>query len=276
MGRRRALRRRLVVAILLLLSVALLTVYFRESSDGPVHRAQERALRLFAPLQEGSARAIKPFRDAWNWTADLFDARAENRRLEDEVERLRQQSGRELALDEENRELRALLKMERDPLFPRDVRFVPARVIARSPSVWYSTVTINAGSNDGIALYDAVVNGQGLVGRVSAVTSDASQVALITDQESFVDGMVLPGGAQGLLSGSVTGDLALEYVDKSHRVEKGQVVVTSGRQGSIFVRGIPIGTVSDVAQQDVELYQSISVTPYVDFHTLDAVSVVVR
>ena len=54
----------------------------------------------------------------------------------------------------------------------------------------------------------------------------------------------------------------------------GQIVVTSGQQGSIFTRGIPVGQVSSVAQQDVELYQSISVTPYVDFHTLDLVMVV--
>ena len=92
MGRRVALRRRLIAAVLLLLSVALLTLYFRESSDGPVHRAQERALRFLAPLQDGTARVVEPFRDGWNWVAELFDAKSENRRLRDEVARLRQQT----------------------------------------------------------------------------------------------------------------------------------------------------------------------------------------
>jgi rod shape-determining protein MreC len=85
--------------------------------------------------------------------------------------------------------------------------------------------------------------------------------------------MVVPNGAQGLVAGSVTGDVTLQYVDRSEKVVNGQVVVTSGMENSIFTRGIPIGQVSAVAQQDVELYQSISVTPYVDFHTLDLVMV---
>ena len=276
MGRRRALRRRLIAAVLLFLSVALLTLYFRESPDGPVHRAQERALRVLAPLQHGTARAVEPFRDGWNWVAELFAARSENERLREEVERLRQATAEELVTRQENEELRTLLEMKRDPLFPRDVTFVNARVIARSPTAWDAKITIDAGSDDGVALYDAVVNGQGLVGRVTAVSASASRVTLIIDQESYVDSRVLPGGVQGLLAGSVTGDLSLQYVDKAHRIARGQAVVTSGREGSIFVRGIPIGTVSDVRQQDVELYQSVTVTPYVDFHTLDLVMVVVR
>ena len=276
MGRRRALRRRLVAVILLLLSVALLTLYFREPSDGPVHHAQERALRLVAPLQDGTARVIKPFRDSWNWVADLFDAQSQNGDLRAEVERLRQQAARELALERENDELRDLMKVRDDPIFPRDVTLVNARVIARSPTAWYSTITVNVGTDDGVKLYDAVVNGQGLVGRVSSLSPNAAQVTLLTDQDSYVDSSILPGGAQGLLAGSVTGDVSLQYVDKSQRVERGQIVVTSGRSASIYVKDIPIGTVSEVAQQDVELYQSVSVVPYVDFHTLDLVMVVTR
>lgn len=276
MGRRVALRRRVIAAVLLLLSVALLTLYFRESSDGPVHRVQGRALRILAPLQDGTARLVQPFRDGWNWVAEVFDAKSENRRLRDEVARLRQQTARELATQRENETLRGMLEMRRDPLYPKDVVFVNARVIARSPTAWYTKVTIDVGADDGVRLYDAVVNDEGLVGRVSSVSATASQVTLVTDQDSFVDSVVLPGGAQGLLAGSVTGDLTLEYVDKEHRVERGQVVVTSGRSGSIFVRGIPIGTVSAVGQQDVELYQSVSVAPYVDFRTLDLVMVVTR
>ena len=74
----------------------------------------------------------------------------------------------------------------------------------------------------------------------------------------------------------VTGDLTMQYVDKNERVKVGQYVVTSGRQGSIFVRGIPIGVVESVGSQEVELYQSIAVGPFVDFRKLDLVQVVVR
>lgn len=276
MNRRRVLQRRLVAAVLVLLSVAMLTLYFREAEGGVVHRVQDGALRVVAPLQEGSARAIAPFRDGWNWVADLFAAKAENERLRAEVDELRAAVAEELAVQAENDELRGLVGMQRARIFPRDVEFVPARVIARSTTAWYSTVTIDVGRDDGVRVYDAVVNGQGLVGRVVSVKATASQVQLLTDQQSYVDAMLVPGGAQGLLAGSVTGALSLQYVDKSEEVKVGQYVVTSGREGSIFVRGIPIGQVESVAAQEVELYQNIAVRPAVDFRKLDLVLVVRR
>ena len=273
MARKRALRRRIVVAILVVLSVALLTVYFRESSDGPVHQAEASAMHVVAPLQSGTARVIKPFRDGWNWMTGLFGAQSQNRTLRAEVQQLRGQLAQQLVQQQQTTELHGLLQMRDSSVFPRGTNFADARVIARSTTAWYSTVTIDAGSDQGVRLNDAVVNGQGLVGRVSAVTPDASEVTLITDQDSYVDAMVVPSGAQGMLAGSVTGDVTLQYVDRSEKVVTGQDVVTSGMKGSIFTRGIPIGQVSAVAQQDVELYQSISVTPWVDFHTLDLVMV---
>jgi rod shape-determining protein MreC len=277
-ARKRALRRRAIAALLLVLSVAMLTLYFRETAGGAVHRVQETSLTVISPLQRGAARAIKPFRDAWHWVGDLFHAKSENADLKQEIAKLQLDDARYLTIQQENDQLRALLAIKRDHIFANGtndgLRLIPARVIARSTNVWYSTVTIDVGRSAGIAVYDAVVNGEGLVGRVTAVTDNACQVTLITDQQSFVDAMVLPGGGQGLVAGSVTGDLTLQYVDKSQVVKVGQDVVTSGMRDSIFVPGIPIGVVTGVAQQDVELYQSISIRPLVDFHKLDFVMVV--
>jgi rod shape-determining protein MreC len=275
-NRRRVLRRRIVVAVLLLLSVALLTAYFRESDSGVAHSVQSGVISVVSPLQSGTATATKPFRDAWNWVGDLFSAKSQNKALKQEVQQLRAGLAQELTTQSENDELRAMLQFQKDHVFPKGVTLVTARVVARSTSAWYSTATINAGSSVGVKVYDAVVNGQGLVGRVTKVTANAAQVMLVTDQQSFVDAMVEPGGAQGIVSGSVTGDVTLEYVDKNEKVEVGQDVVTSGRNGSIFVKGILIGTVESVGSQEVELYQSIAVKPSVDFRKLDIVSVITR
>jgi rod shape-determining protein MreC len=275
-NRRRALRRRIVVAVLLLLSIALLTAYFRESDSGVAHTVQGGVLTAVAPLQSGTARATKPFRDAWNWVGDLFSAKSQNKALKQEVQQLRAGLAEELTTQSENAQLRALLDFQKDQVFPKGVQMVTARVIDRSTSAWYSTATINAGSTDGVGVYDPVVNGQGLVGRVTKVTPNASQVMLVTDQQSFVDAMVEPGGAQGIAGGSVTGDVTLDYVDKNEKVKVGQYVVTSGRNGSIFVPGIPIGQVESVGSQEVELYQSIAVKPFVDFRKLDIVAVITR
>ena len=268
------------MAVLLLLSVALLTAYFRESESGVAHKVQDGVLTVVSPLQSGTATLTKPFRDAWNWVGDLFSAKSENKALKQEVRQLRAALAQELTTQAENEQLRAALDFQEDQVFPKNVELVAARVVARSTSAWYSTVTVNAGSSDGVEVYDPVVNGQGLVGRVTKVNLNAAQVMLVTDQQSFVDAMIEPGdetgSAQGMVSGSVTGDLTLEYVDKNEKVEVGQYVVTSGRNGSVFIKGIPIGQVERVGQQDVELYQSIAVKPFVDFRKLDIVQVITR
>jgi rod shape-determining protein MreC len=275
-NRRRVLRRRIVLAVLLLLSVALLTAYFRESDSGIAHGVQSGVLRVVGPLQSGTARATKPFRDGWNWVGDLFSAKSQVKALKNEVQQLRAGLASELTTQAENDQLRALLDFQKDRVFPKGVNLVTARVIARSTSAWYSTVTINAGSDAGVDVYDPVINGQGLVGRITKVNANAAQVMLVTDQQSYIDSIVEPGGAQGIVSGSVTGDVTLEYVDKNEKVKVGQYIVTSGRDSSVFVRGIPIGQVESVGTQEVELYQSIAIKPWVDFRRLDIVQVVIR
>ena len=264
------------MAVLLLLSVALLTAYFRESDSGVAHSVQGAVLTVVSPLQSGTATATKPFRDAWNWVGDLFSAKSENKSLKKEVQQLRAGLANELTTQSENDQLRAMLDFQKNQVFPKDVTLVTARVVARSTSAWYSTATINAGSSEGVKVYDPVVNGQGLVGRVTKVYANSASVMLVTDQQSSVAAMVEPGGAQGLINGSVTGDVTLEYVDKNEKVKVGQYVVTSGRNGSVFVRGIPIGVVESVGTQEVELYQSIAVKPFVDFRKLDLVQVITR
>jgi rod shape-determining protein MreC len=261
-------------------AIGMLTFFYRESAGGFVHRVQDGALRMVSPLQKGAARAIKPFRDAWNWTADLFHANSQNKELRRQLAQLRINAAQLAATQEQNKELSGLLRWAHGGVFPATSTRIVARVIARSTLAWYSTVTIDGGRSAGVHVYDAVVNDQGLVGRVTSVTSDAAQVTLITDEESYVDAETLASNgnphatAQGGVAGSVTGDLTMEYVDRSAKVQVGQFVITSGMKDSIFVRGIPIGEVTSVGRQDVNLYQSISVKPFVDFHTLDMVMVV--
>lgn len=285
MNRRRVLRRRIVLAVLLLSSVALLTAYFRESGGGVARNIQGGVLRVLAPLESGTATATKPFRDAWNWTGELFHAKSENKALTREVERLRAAVATELTTQTENQQLRSLLDYRNDPVFPKGAEMVTTRVIDRSTSAWYSTAVISAGADDGVQVDDAVVGVRidddevtslGLAARVVTVYPSSSLIMLVTDQQSFVDAMIEPGGAQGIAGGSVTGDMTMRYVDKSEKVKVGQYVVTSGRNGSIFVQGIPIGQVESVSAQEVELYQSIAIQPFVDFRKLDLVAVITR
>jgi rod shape-determining protein MreC len=272
-------RRRAALAIFVALSVGMLTAYFGESSGGFFHTFQRGAQEAFAPIETGAGRALKPFRDLFGWFGDTLDAKGENKKLESEVEGLREQLGRSVTAERDNRELRGLVKLSRDEGFPQATKPVAARVIARSPTVWYSSVKIDKGSSDGVKRNQPVIAAGGLAGKVTRVTGGTAEVALITDASSAVSAQIMPNGANGIVKPEVgrPEDLLLDFVQKGRRVTEGTTVVTSGftssRVESLFPRGIPIGKVTRVDLDEVELYQRVHIEPFADIRRIDFVQV---
>jgi rod shape-determining protein MreC len=152
-------------------------------------------------------------------------------------------------------------------------------VIARSPTVWYSAITIDKGSDQGLRVNQPVITGSGLVGKVSDVAPDASRVTLLTDHTSGVSAQVVPDGANGLVKATVgnPSDLILDFVQKGRPVPRGATVITSGWRSSklesLFPRGIPIGEVTHVDSDERELYQRVHLRPFADVRDLDFVEV---
>jgi rod shape-determining protein MreC len=272
-------RRRAVLAVLVGLSIALLTAYFGESASGGLHAIQRGFLEAMAPLQEGASRALKPARDLTGWVGDAFDAKSENKDLKKQVRQLRGQLASAQTGERDAEQLRSLVGFNRSDRFPTSYDRVAGRVIGRSPTVWYSTITIDKGSDQGVNTDQPVVNGDGLVGRVSDVSGDAARVTLITDHTSGVSAQIVPEGANGLVKATVgnPSDLILDFVQKGRTVRKGATVVTSGwrssRVESLFPRGIPIGRVTRVDSQERELYQRVHLHPFADLRRLDIVEV---
>src|SRR5436190_12092700 len=131
-------RRRAVLAILLAVSLVLLTIYFSEPVTGGLHSIQRGAGEVLSPMEEGAARIFKPFSDLANWVGDVGDAKKENKQLKTEVKTLRGQLA-QLATDKrEAEQLRALTGLSAN--LPAGAKTVTARVIAHSPTVWYSTI----------------------------------------------------------------------------------------------------------------------------------------
>jgi rod shape-determining protein MreC len=273
-------RRRAVVLTLSLLSLALVTVYFRESDSGVLHGFQSTGAAILRPFEVGAERVASPFRDATGWFGGLLDAKSENKRLKEEVERLRQQGILSESYARENAQLKALLRYRQGPRFPDDYRAVSARVIARAPTQFEQQIVVSAGKNDGIAKHDAVVAGEGLVGEVTKVASNVAQVTLLTDESSAVSAIDVRTNAAGIVEHSESGSLVLDRVTKDQVVEPGEVVVTSGfRSGaltSLYPRGIPIGVVTSSGQSDTDIYKHIQLDPFVDFSKLEAVIVLVK
>jgi rod shape-determining protein MreC len=268
-------RRRAALAAFVALSVALLTAYFGESGGGFLHALQRGAQEALAPIETGASRALKPVRDLFGWVGDTIDAKDENERLKREVERLRAEVARAQTDRRDARELRGLVGLRRDEGFPQGTRPVTSRVIARSPTVWYSSVKIDKGSDDGVRADQPVIAAGGLAGKVTSVTGGSAQVTLLTDASSAVSAQVMPEGANGIVKPEVGNprDLLLDFVEKGRRVTEGTTVVTSGfsssRVESLFPRGIPIGTVTEVDLDEIELYQRVHIKPFADIRRLD-------
>jgi rod shape-determining protein MreC len=209
----------------------------------------------------------------------VLSAKGDNKRLEDENERLRDELAESQTAQRDARELRRLLDLPKTEGYP-EAETVTARVIVRSPTVWYSTVQIDKGEGDGIREDMPVVAAGGLFGRVTAVSEGTAQVTLLTDASSAVSAQVMPDGANGVVKPDVgePNDMLLEFVEKNRPIHRGDTVVTSGFTGpkleSIFPRGIPIGKVTRVDPDERELYQRVHIEPFAEFRRADVVQVI--
>lgn len=271
-------RRRVVLVVLLLVSVGLLTAYFSESASGVLHAVQRGASEALAPLEEGAARAFKPFSDFAGWVRDVAHAKRRNEQLESEVERLRGEVAG-LATSRRDGEQVAGLGRLAATYMPRGTRTVTARVIVHSPTVWYATLGIDKGRADGIRVDDPVIAAGGLAGSVVDTTDTTARVALITDPSSAVAAEVVPAGVAGVIRPVVGGDnLILDYVPKQSHLRPGQAVVTSGfaKGGlrSLFPRGLPIGAIAQVRSYPLGLGPSVRVRPFANLRNVDFVGVV--
>jgi rod shape-determining protein MreC len=268
-------RRRAVLGLLVVLSLLLLTAYFGEAPSGRLHAVQRDFLAVVSPIQDGANKALKPVRDLFGWVGDTFSAKGQRDELRRELDKLRPELVAALAEKRTYQQLVSLYHLERLGL--SDYHPVTATVVDSSPNIWYSVVTIDKGTPDGVRVNDPVVNGEGLVGRVVAVESDGAQVDLITDSSMGVSARIASSDATGLLVPKVgePNDLLLRYLPPNTAPAKGELVVTSGTvappDNSLYPPGIVIGEVTSSTEEGA--YTSVNVRPAVDLHNLDVVDV---
>ena len=271
-------RRRAVLAVLVLLSLFLLTAYFGESSSGTLHAVQRGTMEVLAPIQEGANRALKPFRDLFGWFGDTLDAKEERDRAKAERDALQKKLA-EVTLERDRLgQLKGLDQINTAGGLD-DYEPVTARVIARSPSSWYQTFQINKGSR----VNQPVVNSAGLVGKIKEVSDGNAVVMLLTDPEFGVSARALDSGEPGSVSPAVgaAGDLRFELVPNAKEVRRGERIITAGTStsakvsdlSSLYPAGIPIGIVDRIEAGEGELDRVIHVEPVAELRKLDIVEV---
>jgi rod shape-determining protein MreC len=269
-------RRRAVLALLVALSLILLTAYFGEASSGGLHSLQNGFLTVVSPIQDGANKALKPVRDMFGWFGSTLKAKSQNKRLREQLATARKQLTEHQFDQRSYQELLRLYHLDQT-LSIADYRPVSATVVTQSPNVWYLTIGIDAGSSAGVRVNDPVIDDEGLIGKVSRVVSDGAVVSLITDSEVEVSARISATGTVGMLQPQVgePGRLLMRFLTSNTRATKGDYVVTSGTVvsggESLYPRGIPIGTVTSESERSA--YRTVNVSPLADLRNLGAVQV---
>jgi rod shape-determining protein MreC len=277
-----ALRRRVLAAVLVAVSLILITGYFRESEDGPLHGVQGAAASVLHPFQVAAERVARPFQDVYGWAAGFVHAKSENQKLRAQLQLLEAQASQNATAARENVDLRAALKYQSGGAFPRGYDSQGAAVISSGLSEFQQELVISAGRNDGILVNDPVTDAAGhLVGTVSKTTKVSARVTLLTDSSFAVSGYDVGSGTYGLVRhGQGSGEsLIYDLVPKDKVVRRGDLIITAGRRStdlpSLYPRGIPVGTVTSVNQSDVDINQTIQVAPLADFSSLSSAWVLI-
>ncbi|NLC13114.1 MAG: rod shape-determining protein MreC [Chloroflexi bacterium] len=210
------------------------------------------------------------FNDFFNSPRDMATLRAQNAQLEIEVAMLQSEI---VALQENLAQSDILYTLLDFARTNPEHEYVAATVIGREISPFLQYIIIDKGSNDGLRHGMPVVTQQGLVGRIDALISDAARIQLITDANSTVNIKLQTAGVEGVVRGSVTGEITLDMVPVDTEAQIGDILMTSGLGGT-YPPNIFVGQVLTMQSKQNVLFQTGSVQPVVDFSNLSAVLVI--
>lgn len=258
-----------LLAALLAVSLVVITVYFRESDAGLLHRARSATLAATAPLSRIGEAASRPFRALGDWLGGFTVSKKELELLRQQNDILRARLAELEEARQENERLRQLVAFAEEQRLTQ----LGARVIGRPTSSWEGAIIIDRGSADGIEPGMPVIAPQGLVGQIETVAKHASRVRLITDERSGVAAMIQRTRVLGVVRGSIDRMLTMEYVDKAKMPKVGDVVITSGL-GGVYPKGIVVGDVVHVDARRADLYPRIVVRSRVAIDELEEVLIV--
>jgi len=264
-------RSRLLLIILLVTSLFLVTLDLRGVSLTKSSRSITQS--VLAPVQKGVSTVFSPvgrfFSDIKNFgkTKDELDkVKIANGLLKAQLAKVADNKG---ALNQ----LKGLLNLAGQGGY----KIIPARVIGRGSSASFSqTITIDAGSVDGISVNQTVISQNGLIGVVKVVAPNSAIILLISDPSFKVGVRIARSQSIGVLLGEGNSQYQLELLDPTGTIEKGDVLVTNGSQGNRpFVPGVPVGQVTSVDQKNSSLTQTAIVKSYANLNDLGVVSVII-
>ncbi|HXR28706.1 MAG TPA: rod shape-determining protein MreC [Solirubrobacteraceae bacterium] len=264
-----------MLALLVVISLILITASFGGSGGGALHTVQSGFLDVLSPVETVASKILTPVHDLINAVDDVVHASSQRDQLRRELAAANKeiatlQAGKHASADAAKLQ-RIDSTLQLAPDGPVD-----ATVIAQPAGVWVSNVTINAGSSAGVHTNDPVIDPDGVIGIVATVAVDSSVVTLINDPSAGVtarDSVSREIGVIGPKPGS-PGELQMQAVSRPSEVKVGDLIVTAGEQAtagaSFFPADVPIGVVKAAATSSSGV---ITVSPAADLSSLDTVQV---
>ncbi|MGW3665300.1 rod shape-determining protein MreC [Streptomyces sp. NPDC005141] len=264
---------RLLLVLLIAIAFALITVDIRGGQDSPVDGARQAAATVFGPIENGVSSAVDPVGNAIAAVRDSSTRHDRVAQLEHDNAALKAKLGSDDRNRSRLKQLDKMIKVAGEGQYG----IKGAEVIAIGAAQGFSwTVTIDVGAHDGVKRDMTVLNGDGLVGRVTTVGPDTATVLLANDPDFTVGTRMESTDELGFASGQGDRPLRVELLNAKAKIKKGDRLVTFGSQADKpFVPGVPVGVVSRVDPSGGDLTRTIYVRPYVSFTKLDIVGVVV-
>ncbi|MFD6436872.1 rod shape-determining protein MreC [Streptomyces venezuelae] len=265
---------RLLLVLLVAIAFALITVDIRGGEDSPVDGARQAAATVFGPVEEGMSSAVDPIGNAIGAVRDSGERHNRIAELERQNAALKAKLGSDDRNRSRVRQLDSMLKTAGAGQYG----IKGAEVIGIGAAQGFSwTVTIDAGANDGIKRDMTVLNGDGLVGRVTTVGPNTATVLLANDPDFTVGTRMEKTDELGFATGQGDRPLSVQLLNGKAEVKKGDRLVTFGsRKDKPFVPGVPVGEIVRVDPSGGDLTRNVYVKPYVGFTKLDIVGVVVE
>lgn len=265
---------RLLLVLLVAIAFALITVDIRGGERSPLEGARSLAASVFGPVENGISTVVDPVGNAVSAIRESGERHTRIGELERENAALKTRLGS----SDRNRARVAELDRMLKTAGAGQYGIKGAEVVAIGAAQGFSwTVTIDAGANDGIARDMTVLNGDGLVGRVTTVGPGTSTILLATDPDFTVGTRMETSGEIGFANGQGDRPLRVQLLNGKAKVKKGDRLVTFGSSADKpFVPGVPVGEVVRVDPSKGDLTRTLQVRPYVGFSRLDIVGVVVQ
>jgi len=254
--RRAALQR---VSLLLLVMLSAMVIILGKADQVMFESLRVSVTDRAAPLLAIASRPLTALEALADRARGVVAVYRDNARLAEENERLLRWRQAALSLAWENTELHGLLKLVPVP----SASFVTARVIGNSGGAYVRNLMIRAGTENGVARGQAAITGEGLVGRVAEVGTQAARILLVTDLKSRIPVIVEGTRQRALMMGDNSDRPSLRYLDTVSAIKVGDRVVTSG-EGGVFPPGLPVGVIASLEGEAprVEPYVELSQVQY--------------